>query len=503
MKKIQVYLPLFVIITVIGISANMAMPSAYSVDYSEQISAIQKDNMWSLGKNLSVGDSYTFKICDPNAIPNYSAESYHYFTKGMEHNSSLCYVVKLDFVNLLDSNANKIDRNIWVVQTSVSDVLADSIGHYVFHVDSEIFEVRSGNTIHPEAVRYAQSLQDTLFSIFKYSDEPKLLKPGSEWGPVTESLQFRSHPQMTVLDENLKYSTILNTINYDSDTVESIEIEFANVYQIGYDVDIMNSDIDDITTYYLVSSDIPFPLSGVKYSPVHVTKPFKVFEFELLSYVLENKQDRIQDGVMLIENNIADENILPASNDDSATISLTNNQDSRDEIISVNADDTIYDENSVIIVDGEEQTNNKDSDVTDDQNIDITINSDENRIEDVFENDDSEDIIQDINTSKILSENDNTISNQEKTQDTIPVYVVVLGVMLIVFASLFVYSKGFRTLVSRNLIKPKDKKYFPDKTISFDDSLTINIKTKKIDVDNKASSSLKANDYSIGGDNYK
>ena len=483
---------------VIGISVNMTMPSAYSVDYSEQISAIQKDSMWSLGKNLSVGDSYTFKICDPNAIPNYSAENYHYFTKGMEHNSSLCYVAKLDFVNLLDSDANKIDRNIWVVQASIDDRLEDSFKHYVFHVDSEIFEVRPGNTIHPDAVRYAQSLQDTLFSILKYSDEPKLLKPGSEWGPVTESLQFRSHPHMTVLDENLKYSAILNMIDYDSNTVESIEMEFPNVYQVGYDVDIINSDIDDVTTYYLVSSDIPFPLSGVKYSPVHVTKPFKVFEFELLSYVLQNKQDRIQGSSMLTENN-ADENIFLDNNDNSTNVGLTNNQDSNDEIISVNADYTTNDENRVIVIDDEEQINNKGSDVIDDQNRDIAVNTDENRIEDVFENDDNEDIIQDGNGSNVLFENDDTISSQDKTQDDISAYVVVLGVMLIVFALLFIYFKGFRILASRTLIKSKEKKYFHDKTIYFDDDLTINIKTKKTDADDKASSSLKVNDYSIGG----
>ena len=483
---------------VIGISVNMTMPSAYSVDYSEQISAIQKDSMWSLGKNLSVGDSYTFKICDPNAIPNFSAESYHYFIKGMEHNSSLCYVAKLDFVNLLDSNANEINRNIWVVQTSISDRLSDYIKHYVFHIDSEIFEVRSGNTIHPDAVRYAQSLQDTLFSILKYSDEPKLLKPGSEWGPVTESLQFESYPHMTVLNENLKYSAILNTINYDSNTVESIEMEFPNVYQVGYDVDIINPDIDDVTTYYLVSSDISFPLSGVKYSPVHVTKPFKVFEFELLSCILQNKQDRIQENIMLTENN-ADENIFLDNNGNSTNIGLTNNQNSSDEVISVNTDDTPNDENSIIVDDDEKQTNNKNSDVTDDQNRNITINIDENRLEDVFDNDDNEDIIQDTNASKILSENDDTISNQDKTQDNISVYGVVLVVTLIVFASLFVYFKGFRILVSKNLIKSKEKKPFHDKTIYFDDSLTINIKTKKINADDKTSA-LKANDYSIGDD---
>ena len=81
--------------------------------------------MWSLGKNLSIGDSYAFRICNLGAIPNYSAESCHYFTKRMNHNSSLCYAAKLDFVNRRDYDANEINRNIWIVQTSIGDRLSD------------------------------------------------------------------------------------------------------------------------------------------------------------------------------------------------------------------------------------------------------------------------------------------------------------------------------------------------------------------------------------------
>jgi len=475
------------IIATIVMSSNIAIPSAYSENYSEQVFAIQKDKMWSLGKNLSVGDSYTFRICDPEAMPNYSAESYHYFTKGMEHNSSLCYVAKLDFVNLLDSDANEINRNIWVVQTSMNDRLSDSVRHYVLHMDSENFEVRPGNTIHPDAVKYAQSLQDTLFSIFKYSDEPKLLKLGSEWGPVTESLGFGLHPHMTILDENLRYSAMQSMIDYDSNTVESVETEFSNVYQVGYDVDIVNSNID-VTTFYLVSPEIPFPLSGIKYSPVHITKPFKVFEFELLSYVLQNNQNRMQDDATLTENDAGESLFL--DNDDSTNVGLTNNQNSSDEIISANTDDTIIEKNNAIAAD-DEHTDNKDSDVTDDQNRDVTINIDD-KIVDILENS-SDDL-------NVLTENDDAIINQDKTRDDISAYGVILGVVLVVFASLFAYFKIIRNLTRKNTIKSKGRNSFHNKTISFDDTLTIHVKTKKIDANNKASA-LKANDYSIGDDN--
>ncbi|MDH3501481.1 MAG: hypothetical protein OEL69_03110 [Nitrosopumilus sp.] len=100
MKKIKIYLPLFIIIvTTIGLIFDVIIPNVYALtppsSYNEQISALYQNNMWQLGKNLPVGDSYTYKICDPSAILNYSAESYHYFTKDLRHNSSLCYIIKL------------------------------------------------------------------------------------------------------------------------------------------------------------------------------------------------------------------------------------------------------------------------------------------------------------------------------------------------------------------------------------------------------------------------
>lgn len=59
-------------------------------------------------KWLVNGDSYTYRICDPGAILNYSAESYHYFTKNLEHNGSLCYTVQMDFVNMVSTDENQI-----------------------------------------------------------------------------------------------------------------------------------------------------------------------------------------------------------------------------------------------------------------------------------------------------------------------------------------------------------------------------------------------------------
>ena len=224
--------------------------------------------MWQLGKNLPVGDSYTYKICDPSAILNYSAESYHYFTKDLRHNSSLCYIIKLYFVNLLNSDENQINNDIWLVQASISDILGtdNSIRRSVFHVDSQNYEVRSADTIHPDIIRYTQSLENTLFSIVKYTaSEPKFLQQGIKWGEVTEYLdKMQINPYMEVLEENLEFPTIQNVVDYSQNKVISLNKTF-DVYKVGYEIDIIDSDLtqedtNNVTNSYLIYSQFPFPL---------------------------------------------------------------------------------------------------------------------------------------------------------------------------------------------------------------------------------------------------
>jgi len=139
---------------------DIMMPNSYGiVDYNQQISD-QKSNLWELGKNLSIGDSYTYKICDPDAIQT-SAANYHYFTQGNEnHNSSVCYMIKMDFVNLLNSDENQINNDAWVVQAAISNVATNrgDVKYSVFHVDLQTFEVRLADTIHPDTIEYSDSL---------------------------------------------------------------------------------------------------------------------------------------------------------------------------------------------------------------------------------------------------------------------------------------------------------------------------------------------------------
>ena len=293
----------------------MIIPNSYALtlphpnaDYNEQV-LWQQGHMWHLGKNLSVGDSYTYKICDSDAIQT-SAANYHYFTQGNEnHNSSVCYTIKLDFVNLLNSDENHINSDVWVVQVAISDVVTTNrdVRYSVFHVNTQTFEVRSADTIHPDTIKYADSLQKTLFSIHKYTaQESQLLQIGVKWGEVTEALYEKgTNPHMTVINNNQEYSVFQNHINLLNHQNVSVERNIADAFQVGYEIDIVDplmisddkknkiekeeNDNNNVTNFFLISSDLPFPLSAVSYSPVHIIQPQKQFELELVSLLTNNK----------------------------------------------------------------------------------------------------------------------------------------------------------------------------------------------------------------------
>jgi len=203
-------------------STTTSPPHNQGIDFSQEVTW-QQEHLWNLGKDLTIGDSYTYRICDPDAILNYSAASYHYFTKNLKHNGSLCYTIQMDFVNLIPTEQNDINGLIWVVQAQITDNFTGETRHSLFQVDSESFEVRSADTIHPDSVRYAKSIQNTIFSLHKYTAyESKLLQPGVSWGEVTEYNDRGENPDMKVIDkttfdvssyhyEILKQNTITET----------------------------------------------------------------------------------------------------------------------------------------------------------------------------------------------------------------------------------------------------------------------------------------------------
>jgi len=135
--------------------------------------------MRNLGKNLSIGNLCTYKICDPTSVINYSPESYQYFMQGKDHHSSLYSIIKLDFVNLLSSDENQMNGNMWVIQASISNISDHFIRYLVSHVNSDNFDIKSGHAIHPDTVKYGVYSEYTIFD-FQDSDEPQLLNLNSD-----------------------------------------------------------------------------------------------------------------------------------------------------------------------------------------------------------------------------------------------------------------------------------------------------------------------------------
>ena len=444
----------------------MAIPNSFALmpphpgaDYNEHV-LWQQDHLWYLGKNLSVGDSYTYKICDPEAIQT-SAANYHYFTQGNEnHNSSVCYMIKMDFVNLLISDENQINSDVWVVQAAISDFAANKDVRYsVFHVDSQTFEVNSADTIHPDTIKYADSLQKTLFSLFKYTaHEPQLLQIGTKWGEVTEALRERGHnPHMAVLDDSQEYSVTQNNIRMIDKQNTPVTRNISDAFKVGYEIDIFDplitpqdkkkkiveEDNNNVTSYFLISSDLPFPLSAVSYSPVHIVQPQKQYEFELVEFFANNKNVDI--GIKPVFEK-SEEIVIPKISIETGTIALTFPEDI------VPADDGI-------IVD------------------DVVPADDGIIVDDVVPADDG------IIVDDVVPADDGIIVDDVVPADDGIDYSEIVGlvVLLVVMIAVFVIFKrfkesGFKTGF-KNTLKKKRQQHTVKETVQFDDKLHIDIKT--------------------------
>ena len=243
--------PLLFAFTILLLGLILIIPNSYGLaplpfhdaDYNDQ-KLRQQEHMWQLGENLSVGNSYTYKICDPETIQT-SAANYHYFIQGnKDHNASVCYTIKMDFVNLLSSDENQINSDVWVVQAIIDEnsTLNDGLRYSVFHINTKTFEVRTAYTIHPDTKKYADSLQKTLFSLNKYTaPEPQLLQIGAGWGEVTEALGERGkNPHMTVLDNNREFSVIQHQFTLLKNQNEFVTRDITDAFKVGYEIDIFD-----------------------------------------------------------------------------------------------------------------------------------------------------------------------------------------------------------------------------------------------------------------------
>ena len=469
-------MPLFlIVVTSLGLTFDVIIPNAYSLSYNEQISN-KTNNMWQLGKNLEIGDSYTYKICDPGAILNYSAESYHYFTKNLEHNSSLCYTVTLNFANLISSDENQINSDIWIVQATIVDYFSGEIRNSIFHIDADSWNVRSADTIHPDTARYADSIQNTLFSLHKYTaQESKLLQEEIKWGEVTEYHDLmQDNPYMAILDDQLKFEvtefvrlSILSIDNLGTPQTRSLDVS-----SVGYEIDIIDVTEDednDVTNSYLVNSDLSFPVKAVYYSPSHIVEPFKEYEFQLISFfdmsnTLESNSINADAAVGNDDDTTDDDHVIV----ESGTIELTFPDVDND------IDDTVENMDDTV-------------DNTEDQNYDNDIIETDDTIQN---NDDSIDNVEDQNddnTTDTKDTNDVVTEDSKPKSSSMTLLVLIIGIALAV--GIFVYLKKFRknNSASFGVFGKNDddnsKTQIPEKKmIQFDESITIDILSKDSEV---------------------
>jgi len=457
-----------------GIITLLAIPNSYgqtppvpTADYNEQKSS-QQDYLWHLGKNLSVGDLYTYKICDPKTIQT-TAVNYHYFVQGNEdHNSSVCYTIKLDFVNLLTSDENQInERDVWVVQAAIHEKNNDGLKYSVFHIDTLTYEVTSADTIHPDTKKYTDSLQKTLFSLFKRTAPgPQLLQIGQDWGEVTEALEPRGeNPYIVVFNNNQEFSVTQNEIVRLIDKKsEPVIIDIFDAFEVGYEIDIQDpvifdqkknklvpvnqeEDTNNVTTSFFISSQLPFPLYGESFNPVYLLEPQKEFEFELLVFQTNNKNIDFENSII---NEFKDDDVdLPIT--ETGTIELTFPQDE---------DDVISEEDEI-----------------------ETVPEDDEIIDDIPEEDDKE--LPDDGTEVIPEDDVEIISNDIPVVNNDKVdYSKIVGLVILLSSMItgFVIFKKFRESGFKNTLKQKPQQHQSTKKkiiIPFDKKLYIDIKSKE------------------------
>jgi len=254
---------------------------------------------------------------------------------------------------------------------------------------------------------------------------------------------------MTVLDNNQEYSVTQNNIRLIDKQDIPAALSITDAFKVGYEIDIFDSfsvsddkknveDNNNVASYFLISSDLPFPLSAVSFSPIHITQPQKQYEFELVAFLANNKNIDFGIKPTLKE---PKEIVIPDVTTERGTIELTFPEN----------DDEVFPDDNVDIV-----------------AINDAIPVDDNHVD----SSQSEDGVDNIPV-------DNTVQSDDDVVD----YSKILGlaVLLVVMIAVFTVFKkfresGFKTGL-KNTLKKKQQQHIVKETVQFDDKLHIDIKT--------------------------
>ncbi|PJB98102.1 MAG: hypothetical protein CO079_03805, partial [Nitrosopumilales archaeon CG_4_9_14_0_8_um_filter_34_10] len=121
-----------------------------------------KPATWHLGKGLTPGDQFTYKICDMILI----------IPESPDH----CYQISLEFVDILKSPHG----DVWIIQAVMDH--QDKKTYSIFQISATTWDITTDGT----SIPYADSVARTIFWIGKFANEldQKPLAVGKSWGKV-------------------------------------------------------------------------------------------------------------------------------------------------------------------------------------------------------------------------------------------------------------------------------------------------------------------------------
>lgn len=100
----------------------------------------------------------------------------------------------------------------------------------------------------------------------------------------------------------------------------------------------------------MISTQFPFPLSGILYSPAHITEPFKESEFQLTSFVSD---DEMVEKIIEQDDSIEEDDLIPT---DENIIEEIAGENVVDEIIEEAIEETIVEETIMEVIPVESMT---------------------------------------------------------------------------------------------------------------------------------------------------
>ena len=220
------------------------------ISFFDQVSLNYEKSLWGVGKNLSEGNSYTYKICNDSQMSQMTYPDH-------------CYSIELTFVSLMESYKG----NVWIVQGYLT--IGDKTTSSILFVNPDTFEVESDKL----NVDLASSLENTIFSLSKYAYSS--LSIGTQWDEIDS---YFTNPVPLEVKRFEEINSAINT---------------TGIKVLAYDVITESS--------YFINEDFPFPIKASLYSPqIIFPEPVPLFFFELVNYSTANNGVLYDDGLYCV-----------------------------------------------------------------------------------------------------------------------------------------------------------------------------------------------------------